>query len=43
MTRKFEIDVILDKYQTYSTPVSLSVTFEIDVILDKYQTTTFKI
>ena len=34
----FEIDVILDKYQTLE-PCTLYVAqFEIDVILDKYQT-----
>ena len=34
----FEIDVILDKYQTLVNLSSSSSTFEIDVILDKYQT-----
>ena len=34
----FEIDVILDEYQTQSSPNKPSNKFEIDVILDEYQT-----
>ena len=34
----FEIDVILDKYQTGYLITQLLQLFEIDVILDKYQT-----
>ena len=34
----FEIDVILDEYQTLNRIKSLQDGFEIDVILDEYQT-----
>ena len=34
----FEIDVILDKYQTADEEQDMTGMFEIDVILDKYQT-----
>ena len=34
----FEIDVILDEYQTSQPPPSVQAWFEIDVILDEYQT-----
>ena len=35
---EFEIDVILDEYQTYRHCILNIVLFEIDVILDEYQT-----
>ena len=35
---QFEIDVILDEYQTPYIFISEHVMFEIDVILDEYQT-----
>ena len=35
---EFEIDVILDEYQTTSTGLPNIWKFEIDVILDEYQT-----
>ncbi len=34
----FEIDVILDEYQTPNASVFIFWQFEIDVILDEYQT-----
>ena len=34
----FEIDVILDEYQTQKLMKKFGVKFEIDVILDEYQT-----
>ena len=34
----FEIDVILDEYQTLLIRATLLLMFEIDVILDEYQT-----
>ena len=34
----FEIDVILDKYQTHDYQKTAIELFEIDVILDEYQT-----
>ena len=34
----FEIDVILDEYQTVPTCKNVILGFEIDVILDEYQT-----
>ena len=36
----FEIDVILDEYQTEFLDESYEAEFEIDVILDEYQTGT---
>ena len=39
--REFEIDVILDEYQTKNFNDSGSGLFEIDVILDEYQTIMF--
>ena len=38
MPDKFEIDVILDEYQTTMHTRRVTTTFEIDVILDEYQT-----
>ena len=37
-TTPFEIDVILDEYQTTSFALFAWLRFEIDVILDEYQT-----
>ena len=34
----FEIDVILDEYQTEELTYAVNKLFEIDVILDEYQT-----
>ena len=34
----FEIDVILDEYQTRLQLFTFNIEFEIDVILDEYQT-----
>ena len=34
----FEIDVILDEYQTNYNSINIEIWFEIDVILDEYQT-----
>ena len=34
----FEIDVILDEYQTITKEIKYNNLFEIDVILDEYQT-----
>ena len=36
--QRFEIDVILDEYQTALTAACALDLFEIDVILDEYQT-----
>ena len=36
--KSFEIDVILDEYQTTVSLIICAPSFEIDVILDEYQT-----
>ena len=38
MNLMFEIDVILDEYQTFYIMTKSGYMFEIDVILDEYQT-----